>query len=187
MRVSLNRSLAHWMPVTATTARHASHILPIALALVVLPAIVLGSPPDSSWVVGIYDRADGDEIVTLVAESAAAPSPLLAQLPPPLRLCERIPGLGLVIIHRLSTGLYTRGPPPTPCVYVMAAHVSPPQQIQMYPVTRSILTSLVSIPITSRASSNVRFAKATVHPDLVAKPLVLAHGGRSWPDAPAPG
>ena len=114
VRVNLNWSPAPWMPIRATTSRQASHILPIALALVLLPAIAFASPPDPSWTVGIYDGADGDDIVTLIAESAAAPAPLLAQIPPPLRLFEKLPPLGLATVHDFSTGLYTRGPPLTP-------------------------------------------------------------------------
>jgi len=52
--------------------------LPIVVALILLPTIAFASPPDPSWIAGIYDGADGDDIVSLVYEtsaaSAAAPS-----------------------------------------------------------------------------------------------------------------
>src|SRR5499425_1655728 len=47
-------------------------LLPIALALILLPAIAFASPPDPSWIAGIYDGADGDDIVSLVYDTAAA-------------------------------------------------------------------------------------------------------------------
>jgi len=46
--------------------------LPIIVALILLPAIAFASPPDPSWIAGIYDGADGDDIVSLVYETAAA-------------------------------------------------------------------------------------------------------------------
>ena len=46
-------------------------LLPIALALILLPVIAFASPPDPSWIAGIYDGADGDDIVSLVYETSA--------------------------------------------------------------------------------------------------------------------
>jgi hypothetical protein len=42
------------------------------VALLLLPAIAFASPPDPSWIAGIYDGADGDDIVSLVYDAAAA-------------------------------------------------------------------------------------------------------------------
>jgi len=47
-------------------------LLPIALALILLPSIAFASPPDPSWIAGIYDGADGDDVVSLVYETSAA-------------------------------------------------------------------------------------------------------------------
>ena len=46
--------------------------LSIILALILLPPIAFASPPDALWIPGIYDGADGDDVVTLVYETAAA-------------------------------------------------------------------------------------------------------------------
>ena len=46
--------------------------LPILLALILLLPFAFASPPDPSWVAGFYDGADGDAIVSLVYETAAA-------------------------------------------------------------------------------------------------------------------
>src|SRR5215467_7654306 len=43
--------------------------LPIVLVLILLPPLAFASPPDPSWVAGIYDGADADEIVRLVYET----------------------------------------------------------------------------------------------------------------------
>ena len=52
--------------------------LAIAAALILLPAIGFASPPDPSWIAGIYDGADGDDIVTLIYETAGSNPAVLA-------------------------------------------------------------------------------------------------------------
>jgi hypothetical protein len=100
-------------------------ILPIVMALVLLPAIAFASPLDPSWVVGIYDGADGDDIATLIAENAAANTPLRERIPPPVCLSAGLCGLGRCAVHGLHTSMLTRGPPPTRVsVTCTAAHVS---------------------------------------------------------------
>ena len=49
------------------------HFFPsLVLVLTMLPAIAFASPPDPAWIVGIYDGADGDDIVSLIYETTAA-------------------------------------------------------------------------------------------------------------------
>ena len=82
-------------------------LLPIIVAFILLPAIAFASPPDPSWIAGIYDGADGDDIVSLVYETAAAhaaerlhigPLPWLADIP-----LENI-------VRGICDGRFTRGP-----------------------------------------------------------------------------
>jgi len=42
----------------------------IIAALILIAPIAFASPPDPSWIAGIYDDADGDDVVTLVYETA---------------------------------------------------------------------------------------------------------------------
>jgi hypothetical protein len=42
------------------------------VALILCPSIAFASPPDPSWIAGIYDGADGDDVVSLVYDTAAA-------------------------------------------------------------------------------------------------------------------
>jgi hypothetical protein len=62
----------------------------LLLVPVAVPGLAHASPPDPTWIPGIYDDADGDDVVTLIASgSAAAPSataaasfiPLVVPLP----------------------------------------------------------------------------------------------------------
>jgi len=116
--------------------------LPIAAVLILLPAIAFASPPDPSWIAGIYDGADGDDIVTLVYETAAshpavlayvAPLPCLSDLPP-----ERI-------VRGFPVGGLTPGPraPPPLCspvsahVFTSLLHDRPPPRVRkIQPPTR---------------------------------------------------
>jgi hypothetical protein len=65
----------------------------ILASLALLLALAYASPPDPSWISGVYDDADYDDVVTLVmAGTASVPSvtpiasrphaPLVAQVPP---------------------------------------------------------------------------------------------------------
>jgi hypothetical protein len=49
----------------------------LLVALVALPGLAQASPADPSWIPGVYDEADGDDVVTLVASGAAElPAPV---------------------------------------------------------------------------------------------------------------
>src|SRR6516165_5371856 len=59
-------------PMPSRSMRQAiAAALPVVLAVTLLPVIAFASPPDPSWIAGIYDGADGDDIVNLVYESSA--------------------------------------------------------------------------------------------------------------------
>jgi hypothetical protein len=84
-----------------------SPFLQIIVALILLPAVAFASPPDPSWIVGIYDGADGDDSVILVYESAATNAAAPAKIDPP----PCLPGISLEsIVHGSPGGRFTRGP-----------------------------------------------------------------------------
>jgi hypothetical protein len=49
-----------------STRRAFSIYLPIVFTLILLPAIAFASPPDPSWIRGVYDDADFDDVVCLI-------------------------------------------------------------------------------------------------------------------------
>jgi len=55
----------------------------VGLLVAVLPALAYGSPPDPSWIQGVYDDADYDDVVTLAmsANGNFAPGGGAALLP----------------------------------------------------------------------------------------------------------
>jgi len=91
----LSRS-ASWLTFT---------LLPVVLALILLPAIAFASPPDPSWIAGIYDAADGDDIVSLLYETSATSQTAPSQLGPlPYLLDRYLDG----IAHTLPDRHFTR-------------------------------------------------------------------------------
>ena len=89
-------------------------LLPIAPVLILLPTIAFASPPDPSWIAGIYDGADGDDIVSLVYETSAAKTAAPSHVGPLPCLLE----ISLESLVRSAPGnRFTRGPraPPARC------------------------------------------------------------------------
>jgi hypothetical protein len=70
-------------------ARGLRSVLPLLLLLGVsaLTPLAYASPPDPSWIRGIYDGADYDDVVDMITSAAAATAPVLVvdvRLIPPL-------------------------------------------------------------------------------------------------------
>src|SRR5262249_5637128 len=87
-------------------------LLPVVLALVLLPAIAFASPPDPSWIAGIYDGADGDDVVSLVDDTTA-----VGETTPPEILsspsADVAPSSQGFVAPGLPVEHYVRGPPPS--------------------------------------------------------------------------
>ena len=86
--------------------------LPIVMALVLLPAIAFSSPPDPSWIAGIYDGADGDDVVTSVYETAGVGAAWLGFVLPLSRSSNASLVSGPGTILGFPPQQFTRGPPP---------------------------------------------------------------------------
>jgi len=88
--------------------------LPIVLALILLPALAFATPPDPSWIAGIYDGTDGDDIVILVYQTSAASAPA----PSPVGPLPGLPGTFLEDIARIVFGSrFTPGPRSPPILF----------------------------------------------------------------------
>jgi hypothetical protein len=85
----------------------------LVLVLGTLPPLAHASLPDPSWISGIYDGADYDDIVVLVAFATGTVSPLrVADLEPILRAIgslAQLPERGTV--SRSAAAFLPRGPP----------------------------------------------------------------------------
>ena len=118
-------------------------LLPIALALILLPAIAFASPPDPSWIAGIYDGADGDDIVNLVYETSAAKTAAPSHVGPLPCLLE----ISREALVRSAPGSrFTRGPraPPARCFPEFASvfnSLPPPTPGTESPITLLSITT----------------------------------------------
>ena len=131
--------------------------LPIVLALTLLPAIAFASPPDPSWIAGIYDGADGDDIVSLVYDTSVATAVELPHTAPlPCLQAMTLDGIASIIPGSRFTG----GPrsPPVLCspefAYVFDS-LPPPASGAEAPVTLPSITTVWPCPsaVSWRAAS----------------------------------
>jgi hypothetical protein len=100
----------------AFTRRMLSKVLVAVLILAgqtVLPALARASHPDPSWIPGIYDDADHDDVILLVSSSAGSVAPAARdEVRPPLRVVGRLgysqawPALTLP-----ASAIHSRAPP----------------------------------------------------------------------------
>lgn len=80
---------------------------------ILLPALAYGSPPDPSWIPGLYDDADCDDVVILATSASAdfAPGGIVAPLPGP-SLVWNLPELTETAAHDCSAcSALPRAPP----------------------------------------------------------------------------
>jgi hypothetical protein len=87
-------------------------VLSIVVTLMLLPTIAYATPPDPSWIAGIYDGGDGDDIVTLVYEISGSNAAAVSHVPP---LCSLTAASFASIVHRGPSCRSTGSPrsPPT--------------------------------------------------------------------------
>lgn len=129
----------------------------IVFALILLPAIAFASPPDPSWAAGIFDGADGDDIVGLVYEASAASPAAPSHLGP--RPCLLEISLDR-IVRNAAGGRLTRGPRSPPVLrspefaYVFSSLPPPPLDTEA-PVTLASITTVWPCPsaVSWRAAS----------------------------------
>ena len=127
-----------------SSIRHAT-FLSIIVTLILIAPIAFASPPDPSWIAGIYDGADGDDVVSLVYETSgsnAAPpshvSPLACLMDTSFAsIVQRVPG-------SQCTGR-PRSPPIVPPLVCSISHQT------THPPTTS--TSLGPVPVPQSPSS----------------------------------
>jgi len=85
----------------------------LGLVLPAQAALAHASPPDETWVPGIYDDADFDDVITLITSSSAAPPDALPCLARPGSIASSIVVSGEAGILRTRFRLPddARGPP----------------------------------------------------------------------------
>src|SRR5215813_281649 len=85
--------------------------LSIVVTLILIAPIAFASPPDPSWIAGIYDGADGDDVVALVYETAGVEAVSLGSILPLPRASNISLASGPGAVHGFPLHQFTRGPP----------------------------------------------------------------------------
>ena len=140
------------------------------VALILCPSIAFASPPDPSWIAGIYDGADGDDVVSLVYDTAAAHAPDGSHITarPCLKELALESSARGVASHRFARK--PRAPPvPGSAIFARVLRCSPrcsstasgtdPPVICEWPSESSLPACLNLDVLTSTLWSNIHFAK----------------------------
>src|SRR5262249_34280241 len=98
--------------------RALSTLLPLFLTSILLPVIAFASSPDPTWIGGIYDGADGDDIVMLVYEIVATEPGVQSSI---LRLPCQAQGLLDGIVNRLESAPFISGSRAPPAAWSTAS------------------------------------------------------------------
>jgi hypothetical protein len=90
-------------------------VLRVALILILpamLPALAYASPTDPSWIPGIYDAADYDDVVVLVTSGTGHAAPTVEAVRPGAPSPEGLPELAERVTPALSPSpVHPRAPP----------------------------------------------------------------------------
>lgn len=87
-------------------------LLLLVLVMAGLPPLAHASAPDPSWIAGIYDNADGDDVVALITAASGDLGPVVAADAPILHALDRLaPVTESVTPIRFARSDAPRGPP----------------------------------------------------------------------------
>jgi len=95
-------------------------LLSVVAAMILIPAIAFASPLDPSWLGGVYDGANGDDVVSLVNDLVASKPARLADMPSPSQFYKPPFTTKPDTISSYPSCRFTRGPP------LLSALASPP-------------------------------------------------------------
>jgi hypothetical protein len=65
----------------------------LVAATILLPPLACASPPDPTWIPGLWDDDDFDSVVDAITSATGAPAPAFTDAPPTLILLDVIAGI----------------------------------------------------------------------------------------------
>ena len=144
----------HQTPPMATChskTRVSSVLLPVVLALILLPKIAFASPPDPSWIAGIYDGADGDDIVNVVYKTSAASAAASSYIGP-------LPSMPGILIERSTPRV-----PGSPVAEESRAPPAVGSKVSVHDFTlracSTLTASCTTLPLLARRSPSSEFGQ----------------------------
>jgi len=118
-----------------TSLARAWRIVVVAMVLALIPVLAAASPPDPAWIGGIYDAADGDEIVTMIGDQAGSHGVAGYAICRPLPLPQALHEMDSCTAQGFSRQRLIRGPPPGSCTSIAAPPLrcAGPRQPALHP------------------------------------------------------
>ena len=98
----------------ATIVTHLGRLLTPALVfnMLALTSLCYASPPDQTWIAGMYDDTDHDNVVLAVIDSSAVPASTARVVRAPEAIHEAQPSAPVTVLSpRSTTALLDRSPP----------------------------------------------------------------------------
>ncbi len=117
----------------------------VAMVVALIPVIAAASPPDPTWIGGIYDAADGDDLVALIGEQAGSHGVAGDAISRPSPRTQAVLQLEPCTGQRLPKRPLTRGPPPGPCTSVAS-----PALLRVHPRPPAVHSSSADCPTEGR-------------------------------------
>ena len=96
-----------------TRVRHRLLALGLFLVLVALVPLADVSPPDATWLTGIYDAGDFDEVVVAVVSATAVVTSILPPKPPDIHIGMVQLADAVLVATAAASKLRIRAPPLT--------------------------------------------------------------------------
>ena len=120
------------------------------LALLALVPLAQASPPDPTWIHGIYDEADGDDVVALIDDTVASREGTVYGGPAPVRLSEEVTLLVPTVYGTTCLAIRERGPP-SPVIGGLSASPTVVQQHSSFIRISSPQVLVLHAPILAHA------------------------------------
>jgi len=96
-----------------------------AMLLGLIPLFAAASPTDPTWICGIYDAADGDEIITLIGDQASSNGVAVYVIGRPIDLRQALLQREPCTAQGFFERRLNRGPPSGPAPTSPLPHLSP--------------------------------------------------------------
>src|SRR5215813_10782470 len=100
-----------YMPTSHSARPRLFPLLLVVVAVILVPAIAFASSPDPLWLEGVYDGADGDDLLSIVDDIVATEAACLPHTSPPPHFYKAAFTLRPSMTSSHAANRFTRGPP----------------------------------------------------------------------------
>jgi len=135
--------------------------LSVIAAMILIPAIAFASPLDPSWLGGVYDRADRDDIVTLVDDLVASESACLPDMTSPSQFYKPLFTTNPGTIFSYPACRSMRGPP----------WLSTPSHLPFPTKLCTSFSSELDVPATGKTPGSITFSIVPTYIVLLDQPM----------------